>query len=139
MEFTSNNHAGHIEIVDYGQGKFVYHLIAKSVYRLFGNAESQNRHRKGDHEIRARLMALDYILENGGEHFVETIEEKLTSFYMFAVSPPVSSMPITGSCVLSCRISRSLLRTEHNRPRPSSASIHGSRIAFDKKIHAVLE
>lgn len=72
--------AGHIEIIDYGQGKHVYHLIAKPIYRLFGNEESQNRRRKGDHEIRTRLMALDYVLENRSEHFLETQQEKVDFF-----------------------------------------------------------
>lgn len=72
--------AGHIEIIDYGQRRYVYHLFAKPIYRLFRNEESQNRHRKGDHEIRARLMALDYVLENRSEHFLETPREKLDFF-----------------------------------------------------------
>jgi hypothetical protein len=72
--------AGHIEIIDYGQGKYVYHLLAKPIYRLFGNEESQNRHRKGDSEIRARLMALDYLLENRSEHFLETPQDKIEFF-----------------------------------------------------------
>ncbi len=72
--------AGHIELLDYGQGKYVYHLMAKPIYRLFGNEESQNRRRKGDHEIRARLMALDYVLDNRSEHFLETPQEKLNFF-----------------------------------------------------------
>lgn len=73
--------AGHIEIIDYGQGRFVYHLTAKPIYRLFGNAESQNRRRKGDHAIRSRLMALDYVLENRNEHFLETVQDKLDFFF----------------------------------------------------------
>jgi hypothetical protein len=72
--------AGHIEIIDYGQGRYVYHLLAKPIYRLFRNEESQNRHRKGDHEIRTRLMALDYVLENRSEHFLETPQDKLDFF-----------------------------------------------------------
>lgn len=47
---------------------------------MSSNAESQNRRRKGDHEIRARLMGLDYVLENQSEHFLETPQEKLDFF-----------------------------------------------------------
>ena len=72
--------AGHIEVIDYGQGKYVYHLLAKLMYRLLGNEESQNRRRKGDNEIRVRLMALDYVLENRSEHFLETAQDKLDFF-----------------------------------------------------------
>ena len=72
--------AGHVEVIDYGQGRFVYHLFSKTIYRLLGNAESQNRRRKGDSQIRARLMALDYFLENNGEHYLETDEAKRNFF-----------------------------------------------------------
>jgi hypothetical protein len=68
--------AGHVEIIDYGQGFYIYHLYAKPIYRLLGNAESQNRRRKGDAMIRSRLMALDYVLENDAEHYLVTEEER---------------------------------------------------------------
>ncbi len=72
--------AGHIEVIDYGQGRYVYHLFAKPIYRLLGSPDSQNRRRKGDGQIRARLMALDYVLENSDEHYLETEEAKLDFF-----------------------------------------------------------
>lgn len=72
--------AGHIEVIDYGQGRFVYHLIAKPIYRLLGNAESQNRRRKGDGTIRSRLMSLDYVLENSDDHHLETPAVKVHFF-----------------------------------------------------------
>lgn len=68
--------AGHIETIDYGQGFYVYHLFAKPIYRLLGNADSQNRRRKGDGMIRARLMALDYVLENDADHYLVSLEER---------------------------------------------------------------
>lgn len=72
--------AGHIETIDYGQGLYIYHLFAKPIYRLLGNADSQNRRRKGDGMIRARLMALDYVLENDGDHYLVSEEERLRFF-----------------------------------------------------------
>jgi hypothetical protein len=72
--------AGHVETIDYGQGFHVYHLFAKPIYRLLGNADSQNRRRKGDGMIRARLMALDYVLENGDEHYLVSEQERLRFF-----------------------------------------------------------
>ncbi len=72
--------AGHIEVLDYRQGWQVYHLFSRSVYRLLGNAESQLRRRKGDAQVRARLMALDYVLENEGDRFLESEEERLGFF-----------------------------------------------------------
>ena len=72
--------AGHVETIDYGQGFHVYHLFAKPIYRLLGNADSQNRRRKGDGMIRARLMALDYVLENEDEHYLVSEQERLRFF-----------------------------------------------------------
>jgi hypothetical protein len=81
--------AGHLEIIDYGQGKYVYHLIDRSIYRLLGDADSHNRRIKGDGEIRLHLMALDYVIENEGEHFLEHPEEKI-NFFLQARQVPLS-------------------------------------------------
>lgn len=72
--------AGHIEFLDYKQGWRVYHLCSRSIYRLVGDPESQLRRRKGDAEVRTRLMALDYVLENDGDHFFETAGERAHFF-----------------------------------------------------------
>ncbi len=72
--------AGHIETIDYGQGFYIYHLFSKPIYRLLGNADSQNRRRKGDGMIRSRLMALDYVLENDAEHYLVSEEDRLRFF-----------------------------------------------------------
>jgi len=72
--------AGHVESLDYRQGWRVYHLCSRSIYRLVGNSESQLRRRKGDPHVRARLMALDYVLENEGEHFLESQGDRIRFF-----------------------------------------------------------
>jgi hypothetical protein len=72
--------AGHIEFLDYKQGWHVYHLFSRAIYRLLGNAESQHRRRKGDAQVRARLMALDYVLENDNSHYLESEAERVRFF-----------------------------------------------------------
>ncbi len=72
--------AGHVRVLDYGQRWNVYHLFAKSIYRLLGNAESQHRRAKGDAQIKAKLMALDYVLENDREHFFATEDDRRNYF-----------------------------------------------------------
>ena len=72
--------ARHIEVIDYGEARHVYHLFSKPIYRLLGNAESQNRRRKGDPLIRARLITLDYVLANDGDHYLESDADK-THFF----------------------------------------------------------
>ena len=71
---------GHIEVLDYKQGWYVYRLFSRAIYRLFGNPESQHRRRKGDSLVRIRLMALDYVLENDGDHYFETEAERIRFF-----------------------------------------------------------
>ena len=72
--------AGHVEVFDYKQGWRVYHLCSRSIYRLFGDSESQLRRRKGDSQVRARLMALDYVLENESDHYLESEEDRIHFF-----------------------------------------------------------
>jgi hypothetical protein len=72
--------AGHIESLDYKQGWHVYHLCSRSIYRLAGNPESQLRRRKGDTEVRSRLMTLDYVLENENDHLLGSSEDRIRFF-----------------------------------------------------------
>jgi hypothetical protein len=72
--------AGHIESLDYRQGWHVYHLCSRSIYRPLGDGESQLRRRKGDAQVRARLMALDYVLENADDHYFESEQDRVRFF-----------------------------------------------------------
>jgi len=66
----------HIQVLDFGQHRYVYHLKSKLVYELLQCPESQNRRPKGDDEIRTRLMVLDYVLENLDSRFLALRAEK---------------------------------------------------------------
>jgi hypothetical protein len=72
--------AGHIEVLDYKQGWYVYHLCSRVIYRLCGDPESQLRRRKADAQVRSRLMALDYILANETDHYLASQAERLHYF-----------------------------------------------------------
>jgi hypothetical protein len=72
--------AGHIEAFDYKQGWRVYHLCSRSIYRLVDDPESQLRRRKGDTQVRARLMALDYVLENENDHYLVSEADRVRFF-----------------------------------------------------------
>jgi len=79
---------GHIEVFEYKQGWRVYHLCSRSIYRLVGDSESQLRRRKGDSQVRARLMALDYVLENESDHYLESEAERVRFFeHVRTISP----------------------------------------------------
>lgn len=80
--------AGHIEVFDYKQGWRVYHLCSRSIYCLVGDSESQLRRRKGDSQVRARLMALDYMLENETDHYLASEADRIRFFeHMRTISP----------------------------------------------------
>ena len=72
--------AGHIQLLDTAHRRQVYHLFYKPIYRLIGAQDSQNRRVKGDAEVRARLMKLDYVFENDRERHLESDAEKLEYF-----------------------------------------------------------
>ena len=89
--------AGHLRVFDYGQRWHVYHLFAKPIYRLLGNAESQHRRAKGDAQIKAKLMALDYVLENDAEHFLTTERDRKDFFELTrGVSPALLGSSTNG-------------------------------------------
>ena len=69
--------AGHIQLLDTLHRRQVYHLFYKPIYRLVGAPDSQNRRIKGDADVRARLMRLDYVLENDRERYLENDDAKL--------------------------------------------------------------
>jgi hypothetical protein len=80
--------AGHIEAFDYKQGWRVYHLCSRSIYRLADDPESQLRRRKGDTQIRVRLMALDYVLENENDHYLASEADRCRFFeHVRRISP----------------------------------------------------
>lgn len=71
---------GHIAVLDFGQQRHVYHLFHKDFYTLLDDPDSQNRRRKGDAEIKLRLMALDYVLLHLADNFLYSQEAKLDLF-----------------------------------------------------------
>ena len=70
----------HIEVLDYGQHCYVYHLKAKPLYRLLECEDSQARRPKGDDEIKTRLMILDYVLDHPDLDFLGLKSEKIEYF-----------------------------------------------------------
>jgi hypothetical protein len=72
--------AGHVDVLDYKQGWSVYHLCSRVIYRLCGDPESQLRRRRADAQVRARLMALDYVLGSEEDHHFGSEAERLRFF-----------------------------------------------------------
>lgn len=72
--------ACHIDVLDYKQGWYVYHLCSRAIYRLCGEPESRLRRRKADAQVRARLMALDYVLGDEEVHYLASEADRTRYF-----------------------------------------------------------
>jgi len=70
----------HLIALDCGQRRHIYHLSSRTIYRLIGDEESQNRRVKGDQEIKTKLMVLDYVLDHLGKRFLCSTGEKVSFF-----------------------------------------------------------
>jgi hypothetical protein len=84
----------HVHPVEYAAGRHIYHLKSKLIYRILGQEDSQNRRVKGDRQIQARLMQVDYLLDHFGEQFLETSKQK-TAFFQEKLKVPLESLPQT--------------------------------------------
>lgn len=96
---------GHAETIDYGQKRCVFHLRSKLVYRLLNIEDSQSRRRKGDHEIKTRLMQLDFLLDHLGERILETEAQKV-SFFVTKLNLPAAVLPQVCFCSDGSRLRR---------------------------------
>jgi hypothetical protein len=110
----------HVEIIDYGESRYAYHLFAKPIYRLVGNSDSQNRRWKGDGVIRARLIALDYVLANENDHFLITEAERI---HFFASERRIPRELFTDRDGRLLAMLASLPISIANRTQPSSSPV----------------
>jgi hypothetical protein len=82
----------HTRPIEYAAGRHIYHLKSKLIYRILGQEDSQNRRTKGDRQIKARLMQVDYLLDHFGEQFLETSDQKVR-FFEDTLEIPTDSLP----------------------------------------------
>jgi hypothetical protein len=93
--FHKSERLGHVHAIAYQRQRHIYHLKAKSIYRLLGQPDSQNRRAKGDREIKLRLMQLDYAIEHFGCTLLETEQQKV-EFFQEKLSVPLATLPQFG-------------------------------------------
>jgi hypothetical protein len=84
----------HVQPIEYAAGRHIYLLKSKLIYRVLGQEDSQNRRVKGDRQILARLMQVDYLLDHFGEQFVETSQQKI-AFFQEKLKVTLESLPQT--------------------------------------------
>lgn len=79
---------GHVAALPCADGRHIYHLCAKQVYRIADLAVSHARRIISSREVLRRLMALDFVLRRlDHERFVETDEAKRQLFTQLKVMP----------------------------------------------------
>src|SRR6185437_13520931 len=74
--------SGHGRAITFGD-KTVYQVTHKGLYRLLGIEDSNNRRARSGWMMKARLMALDFILDHTDKHFLETEVEKIEFFHQY--------------------------------------------------------
>jgi hypothetical protein len=82
----------HVHPIEYAAGRHIYHLKSKLIYRILGAEDSQNRRIKGDRQIKARVMQVDYLVEHFGDQFLETPQQKVAFFHK-ELKVPTDSLP----------------------------------------------
>lgn len=70
----------HIQVIECGQRRHIYHLTAKPVYAALGLAGSQHRRIKSDAHIKSRLMVLDFVLDHLDADILFTEASKVDFF-----------------------------------------------------------
>lgn len=72
--------AGHVRSTTYSNRTEVFHLFARAIYRAIGEEDNRNRRRRPVYSIKAKLMALDFVLAHRDSVFLATEAEKLDHF-----------------------------------------------------------
>lgn len=83
---------GHVRRLSFSQNRHVYHLQSKTIYRLCGVEDSQNRRMKGEAGLKHRLMTLDYVLDDLDERFLAAAEKKV-EFFTQDMGVPLDVLP----------------------------------------------
>ena len=79
---------GHVTELLCAEGRFIYHLHGKQVYRMIDRSDSQSRRLKSTLEIRRRLIAFDYVLSHlRDQKFIESEEARRQLFASLKVKP----------------------------------------------------
>lgn len=71
---------GHIHSTIYPNRTEVYHVFARAIYRAIGDEDNRNRRPRPVFSIKAKLMALDFVLAHPAARFLATEREKLEYF-----------------------------------------------------------
>jgi hypothetical protein len=70
----------HLQVIECGQARHVYHLTSRPVYQTVLRSDSQHRRFKGFTYMQSRLLILDFVLDNLGDTILEDESAKVDFF-----------------------------------------------------------
>ena len=84
---------GHCRLIRLSKNANAYHLNSRAIYRALGHENLRHRRSHQVDYVKAKLLGLDYILENRQFHYLPTEEEKV-SFFTKVLNIPLSNLPV---------------------------------------------
>ena len=88
---------GHVRRYVFEHNRHVYHLQYKPFYQAIGDPDSRNRREHQPQTIKARLMALDYVLANPDNTYLDTERQKILSLKdLHGIAPEVMPCKLYG-------------------------------------------
>ena len=73
-------HLDHLQVIECGQARHVYHLTSRPVYQTILRSDSQHRRFKGFAYMQSRLLILDFVLDNLSDTILEDEALKIEFF-----------------------------------------------------------
>jgi hypothetical protein len=73
-------HLDHLQVIECGQARHVYHLTSRPVYQTILRGDSQHRRFKGFGYMQSRLLILDFVLDNLSDTILEDEAAKVDFF-----------------------------------------------------------
>ena len=83
----------HCRLLRLSKNASAYHLNSRAIYRAVGHENLRHRRSHQVDYVRAKLLGLDYVLENHEFHYLPTKEEKV-SFFTNVLNIPLSDLPV---------------------------------------------
>ncbi|MGI9072758.1 MAG: hypothetical protein ACR2JB_15935 [Bryobacteraceae bacterium] len=79
---------GHAQVSTFKANTHIYHLAARPFYAALGQEDNRNRRLRQAQTIKAKLMALDFVLAHPAAQYLATEQEKLQYFENTLGIPP---------------------------------------------------
>jgi hypothetical protein len=73
-------HLDHLQVIECGQARHVYHLTSRPMYQTILGSDSQHRRFKGFAYMQSRLLILDFALDNLSDTILENEADKVDFF-----------------------------------------------------------